>query len=162
MKEGAIDTLWRLQTDGITKSIWSSLENVYWEQIKTSGTGPGQISHHKCAVIGDIMYLIGGLKGESSNDTMYCLNLKNHQWSAMTATVNHLLSFRETSLKQEMTILSLSKTTRRSLFLVDSNQETGLIRCTWERFRISRSLGRKWKSALGLSLQQELATPLAF
>jgi hypothetical protein len=46
LKEGAIDNLWRIDLDGLQALKTDPNRDVEWEPIKTTGAGPGKISHH--------------------------------------------------------------------------------------------------------------------
>ncbi len=89
LREGAIDNMWRLDLDAVMRATEDPTFPAGWEQIAYRGTkSPGRISHHKCAVIGDKMVLIGGLKGEVSNTDCWIFDLKTNSWDIAKATVS--------------------------------------------------------------------------
>lgn len=52
-----------------------------WEEVKTTGKGPGPLSHHSGVVHGDKVYVFGGSKSSGdSNDIMYSLDLAKFRW----------------------------------------------------------------------------------
>lgn len=82
MREGALDNMWRLDLDSVMRACEDGSYPVQWEQIIYRGAkSPGRISHHRCAVIGDKMVLVGGLKGgEVSNAECWLFDLKTNMW----------------------------------------------------------------------------------
>lgn len=81
MREGAIDNMWRLDLDSLMRATEDNSYPVQWEQVAFRGAkAPGKISHHRCAVQGDKMILIGGLKGEVSNTECWLFDLKTNTW----------------------------------------------------------------------------------
>ena len=51
LKEGSIDTMWRVSLTGIHALKQDPYYPVEWECVQTHGKGPGKISHHTCSVI---------------------------------------------------------------------------------------------------------------
>jgi hypothetical protein len=82
LREGALDNMWRLDLDSVMRACEDGTYPVQWEQIIYRGAKqPGRISHHRCAVIGDKMILVGGLKGgEVSNTECWLFDLKTNMW----------------------------------------------------------------------------------
>jgi hypothetical protein len=86
LKEGALDNLWRIDLQAL-QSLKDGAENdMAWEQVKTKGDGPGAISHHTCAVVGDSMILIGGQVSDEDNGKAFALNLDKMHWSEVNQT----------------------------------------------------------------------------
>jgi hypothetical protein len=102
-REGKFERLWRLNLDefieigekgeeenkdleGSVKDDESVKENdkLQWHSISTSGSKPGALSHHRGLVIGDDMYVFGGmLSNGENNQVLYCLNLKSFEWRVL-------------------------------------------------------------------------------
>jgi hypothetical protein len=75
--------MWRLDLDSLMRATEDGSYPVHWEQVtqKAANKGPGKISHHKCAVVGDRMVLVGGMKnGDLSNNEVYVFDLKTNTW----------------------------------------------------------------------------------
>jgi hypothetical protein len=86
LREGSVDNMWRLDLDSVLRATEDSSYPVVWEPIQYRGARtPGCISHHKCAVIGDKMLLIGGIKGGdiSSNTDVWTFDLKTNTWDTI-------------------------------------------------------------------------------
>ncbi len=84
--------MWRLDLDSLMRATEEPTYPVHWEQItyrKSPVMGPGRISHHKCAVVGDRMVLVGGIRGgDTSNGDTWIFDLKNNQWELAKASVS--------------------------------------------------------------------------
>lgn len=86
LREGSLDTMWRLDLDSVLRACEDSNYPAQWEQIaykgnnSSNGAGPGKISHHRCGVVtGDKMVLVGGVKGEdASNRETWIFDLKSN------------------------------------------------------------------------------------
>jgi N-acetylneuraminic acid mutarotase len=73
--------MWRIDLDSLLRASEDCSYPVSWEQIQYRGPkSPGRISHHRCAVTGDKMILVGGLKGETSNTDCWLFDLKTNAW----------------------------------------------------------------------------------
>ena len=84
IREGTLNNLWGFDLTEIGDLQDSSTENnvLAWQEVKTHGSVPGQISHHQCIVAGKNMYLVGGtLAGRDYNcSQMYRLDLQTFNW----------------------------------------------------------------------------------
>ena len=83
--------MWRLNLSRIHQVMEedSNEINFEWEQVQTTGKGPGRISHHTASVLPSkdvIMY--GGLKGEDSNQEIFQFNPNTNSWLNMTFSVS--------------------------------------------------------------------------
>lgn len=99
-REGKFDNLWRLNLDEfieIGEKESDQEENkdlgqdqtespkddgkLKWELVETSGTQPGTLSHHQADLIGEEMYIFGGMKSDGEcNNNLYALNLGTLEW----------------------------------------------------------------------------------
>jgi len=79
--------MWRLDLDSVMRACEDGSYPVQWEQVLYRGPkSPGRISHHRCAVIGDKMVLVGGLKGgEVSNTECWLFDLRTNAWELSPA-----------------------------------------------------------------------------
>ena len=75
LKEGAMDSMWRLNLDELKNLATDPTYPVSWELISGKGKNPGKISHHTCTVMGDKMILLGGLKGDKQNSDSYIFDI---------------------------------------------------------------------------------------
>jgi len=56
-------------------------EKLHWRLIETKGKQPGKLSHHQTQIIGDKMYLFGGMKNDASNNkSLYSLDMSTFEW----------------------------------------------------------------------------------
>ena len=91
LREGAIDNMWRLDLDSVMRACEDSTYPVEWEPVLYKGVRtPGRISHHKCAVQGDKMILVGGLIGEMSNNDCWLFDLKTQFWEVAKISVSSI------------------------------------------------------------------------
>ncbi len=93
LREGSIGDMWRLDLDSLLRATEDPTYPVHWEQIQYKGPKtPGRISHHKCAVQGDKMILIGGNRAgaESGQAESWIFDLKSNQWEAAKLSVKLL------------------------------------------------------------------------
>ena len=93
LREGSISDMWRLDLDSLMRATEEPTYPVHWEQIQYKGAKtPGRISHHRCAVQGDKMILIGGNKQgqESVSAETWIFDLKNNSWESAKTSVRHL------------------------------------------------------------------------
>ena len=91
LKEGPISTLWRVNLTLIQQLHENPQTKVGWEQIMTTGKDIGKISHHTCAMITPKEILFsGGLKGDSSSQSVFTLNLLTNVWSNVKVNVSYL------------------------------------------------------------------------
>ena len=75
LKEGSIDSMWRVSLTGIHALKQDPFYPVEWECVSTHGKGPGKISHHTCYVMTPKEVLFyGGLKGDDSNSEIFIYN----------------------------------------------------------------------------------------
>ena len=75
LKEGSIDTMWRVSLTGIHALKSDPFYPVEWECVQTHGKSPGKISHHTCYVLNQKEVLFyGGLKGDDSNSEIFIYN----------------------------------------------------------------------------------------
>lgn len=91
IREGTLNSLWCFDLTEISGDLQdASTENnvLEWQEIRTHGSVPSQISHHQCIVAGKNMYLVGGaLSGRDYNcSQMYRLDLQTFNWD-MVATM---------------------------------------------------------------------------
>jgi hypothetical protein len=90
LREGSIGDMWRLDLDSLLRATEDPAYPVHWEQIQYKGAKtPGRISHHKCAVQGDKMILLGGNRAgaETGQAETWIFDLKNNQWESAKLTV---------------------------------------------------------------------------
>ena len=71
LKEGPISSMWRVNLSCVHQLAQDPFTNVEWEQVETSGKGPGCISHHKAFPMKKEILFYGGLKGEDSNPEIF-------------------------------------------------------------------------------------------
>lgn len=87
---GTLNNLWRFNLAAIGDLRDNSSENcaLTWEEVETHGSVPGQVSHHKCIVVGKNMYLIGGsMNGRDYNcQQMYRLDLQTLNWDQVATS----------------------------------------------------------------------------
>ena len=83
MKEGQLNNMWRVNIEGMQKLLDDPQYTLQWELVTPSGKGPGKISHHTCAAIGEQMILIGGLQGDNSNSNLYSYDIAKNAWSIL-------------------------------------------------------------------------------
>ena len=91
LKEGSIASMWRLNLSRIHQVMEedSNETNFEWEQVQTTGRGPGKISHHTASVLPSKDVIIyGGLKGEDSNQEIFQFNPNTNSWLNMTFSVS--------------------------------------------------------------------------
>lgn len=81
LKEGPIDSMWRLNLSALQNLHQDPFCQVSWEPITPKGTGPGKISHHTAASNEDCAIIYGGLKGEDSCKDVYCYKFATNTWS---------------------------------------------------------------------------------
>jgi hypothetical protein len=87
--------------DSLLRATEDPTYPVHWEQIQYKGAKtPGRISHHKCAVQGDKMILVGGNRagGETGQAETWIFDLKNNSWEGAKLSVillNYNLAYRE-------------------------------------------------------------------
>lgn len=93
LKEGSIATMWRLNLSGIHALLQedTSGQPVEWEQVQTTGRGPGRISHHTASVrpTKEVIFY-GGLKGEDSNSEIFLFNPNTCSWLTVAQSVSAL------------------------------------------------------------------------
>ena len=60
-----------------------------WELVKTTGRGPGRISHHTASVrpSKEIVFY-GGLRGEESNSEIFLFNPSTNNWLNVNPSVS--------------------------------------------------------------------------
>jgi len=96
LKEGGISTLWRVNLTLIQQLHDNTNTKVGWEQVSTTGKDIGKISHHRCAKISPKEVLFsGGLRGDTSCQKVFVLNLLTNAWSNLKVKVSGfiLISF---------------------------------------------------------------------
>ena len=86
MKEGAIDSMWRLNLEKVQQLEQDSFFPVEWESVFPKGKGPGKISHHTASVNGNKVTFLGGLRGEDSCETVFVLDIGACMWSNLELT----------------------------------------------------------------------------
>jgi hypothetical protein len=92
LKEGPISTLWRVNLTLIQQLHDVTSTKVGWEQITTTGKDIGKISHHTCAIINNKEILFsGGLKGDVSENQVFCLNLLTNLWTQLKVNVSNII-----------------------------------------------------------------------
>ena len=90
MKEGSIDTMWRVSLTGIHALKQDPFYPVEWECVATTGKSPGKISHHTCSIIsGKEVIFYGGLKGDDSNSEIFIYNALSSAWSTILLAVSN-------------------------------------------------------------------------
>ena len=91
MKEGSIDTMWRVSLTGVHALNQDPFYPVEWELVSTQGKAPGKISHHTCSIInqGKEVLFYGGLKGDDSNSEIYIYNALASSWTTMLLAVSN-------------------------------------------------------------------------
>lgn len=102
-REGKNDSFWRLNLDDFIEigEKESKEENkdlgqkpgspepqedgkLTWEQLETTGAKPGFLSHHRSVLIGEEMYIFGGMKSDIENNCdLFSLNMKTLQWKVI-------------------------------------------------------------------------------
>lgn len=90
LREGSIADMWRLDLDSLMRATEDPSFPVHWEQIQCKGAKtPGCISHHKCAVQGDKMILVGGNRTgtESASAETWIFDLKTNSWESAKTSV---------------------------------------------------------------------------
>ena len=92
MKEGPIDTMWRVSLTGIHMLNQDPFHPVEWECLATSGKAPGKISHHTCSIAkgGKEVLFYGGLKGDDSNNEIFVYNALGSSWTTVMLSVSCL------------------------------------------------------------------------
>lgn len=96
LREGSIADMWRLDLDSLLRATEDPTYPVHWEQIQYKGAKtPGRISHHKCAVQGDKMILMGGNRAgaETGQAETWIFDLKNNQWESAKLSVRQLFKY---------------------------------------------------------------------
>jgi hypothetical protein len=81
LKEGAIDSMWRLNLEKVQHLEQDSFFPVEWESVCPKGKGPGKISHHTASVQGSQALFLGGLRGEDSCEQIFVLDVGADMWS---------------------------------------------------------------------------------
>lgn len=52
-----------------------------WNLLNTKGAQPGALSHHQAGIIGDEMFIYGGMQADGEcNGNLYCLNMSSLEW----------------------------------------------------------------------------------
>lgn len=86
--------MWRLDLDSLMRATEEPSYPVHWEQLQYKGPKtPGRISHHRCAVQGDKMILVGGNRmgnGESTSAENWIFDLKTNIWESAKTSVSQL------------------------------------------------------------------------
>lgn len=85
LKEGSIDTMWRVSLTGIHALQQDPFYPVEWECVTTTGRSPGKISHHTCSMMKGNKEVIfyGGLKGDDSNAEIFIYNALGSSWTTV-------------------------------------------------------------------------------
>ena len=92
LKEGSIDTMWRVNLTGIHALKHDPYHPVEWECVTTTGKAPGKISHHTCCVLNPKEVLFyGGLKGDDSNAEIFIYNALSSSWNTILLAVSNSL-----------------------------------------------------------------------
>ena len=86
MKEGSVNTTWKLNIDEIIRQAEEGESDIIinWESLACAGDAPQPMSHHTAFVYEDQLYCYGGLlgmQGQDSNADFYILNLKTRVWT---------------------------------------------------------------------------------
>lgn len=87
LKEGSIASMWRLNLTKIHQMMEedNNEANFEWEQVHTTGRGPGRISHHTASVTASKDVIVyGGLRGEDSNHEIFQFNPNTNNWLNVT------------------------------------------------------------------------------
>ena len=83
--------MWRLNLTSIHQMIEDENPEARceWELVKTTGRGPGKISHHTAQVRpSKEVVFYGGLKGEDSNAEFFMFNPNTNAWSSLSLSVS--------------------------------------------------------------------------
>lgn len=111
-REGKYESLWKLNLDEfieIADNKNDDLEHeenkdldeeeevppttdrkLHWRLVETSGAKPGPLSHHQAKIIGDDMYIFGGMKSDGEcNDELYALNINSMEWRVVHCEGDH-------------------------------------------------------------------------
>lgn len=85
LKEGAISSMWRVNLTALQQLHQGENKQVGWECVTTTGKDIGKISHHTCCMVSakEVVFF-GGLKGDSSSNSVFLLNLVGNIWSSIT------------------------------------------------------------------------------
>lgn len=78
-----MNNMWRLNITGIKELIDDSDHQVSWEIVTQKGTSPSKISHHKPAVFGHYVVIIGGIQDSDNNPNAYEFDAYKHSWSKL-------------------------------------------------------------------------------
>lgn len=88
MKEGAISSLWRVNLTAVQQLQQGVNKQVGWDCVTTNGKDIGKISHHTCCMVSaKEVAFFGGLKGDSSSNNVFLLNLAGNTWSNVALKV---------------------------------------------------------------------------
>jgi len=86
LKEGPVQTMWRLNlTETLAMENDASLQ-CCWESVKPTGKGPKRVSYHDSIMISPTMVAFyGGLyEGNEDCNTIWALNLEKNAWSQLS------------------------------------------------------------------------------
>lgn len=122
MKEGSIASMWRLNLTKIHQMMEedNNEANFEWEQVHTTGRGPGRISHHTASVTASKDVIVyGGLRGEDSNHEIFQFNPNTNNWLNVTFSVSksHRMN-RERATGKAVTNFDLYRTHRSKYYHV--------------------------------------------
>lgn len=83
LKEGAMNSMWRVDLNGIHGLFKDPYHPVAWEPVQGKGQDLGRISHHSAIVFRDDADVIfyGGMKGEDSNPDIALFQTETATWS---------------------------------------------------------------------------------
>ena len=81
LKEGPLASIWRVNLTAIQQLQQNQQGKVGWELINTTGKDIGKICHHNCSMVSnkEVMFF-GGLKGDTSSQAVFLLNLATNAW----------------------------------------------------------------------------------
>jgi hypothetical protein len=108
-REGKFDSLWKLNLDAFVKmkpieenkdledkpqeegQQEEEDENLCWQKVSTTGAKPGPLSHHQAVLLGDDMYIFGGMNADGDcSSELYSLNLTSFEWKVVQAEGDNL------------------------------------------------------------------------
>lgn len=91
LKEGAISSMWRVNLTAVQQLHQGDNKQVGWDCVATTGKDIGKISHHTCCMVSakEVVFF-GGLKGDSSSNSVFLLNLVGNIWSSISPKVKSI------------------------------------------------------------------------
>ena len=92
--EDSHDDVWYIEIGSITQLVsrQSPPDENLWKLLPTTGETPGKIANHRAVVIGNKIYIYGGLINNDNQDqSLYCLNVESGEWKKILFKVSILI-----------------------------------------------------------------------